>query len=132
MSNASFASLKPNSSAFLKSKQAPSLSFNSSLETPLLSNTIAEYPILVTKTSDQALHLFNGYMNKLAQQCGIEERITSYEARHSWASAARKMGVSTDKIGDALGHESYDTTEVYLQDFDSQVLDDMNADVTSK
>ena len=99
---------------------------------PILSNNIAEYPILVTKTSDQALHLFNGYMNKLAQQCGIEERITSYVARHSWASAARKMGVSTDKIGDALGHESYDTTEVYLQDFDSQVLDDMNADVTSK
>ncbi len=98
---------------------------------PILSNNIAEYPILVTKTSDQALHLFNGYMNKLAQQCGIEERITSYVARHSWASAARKMGVSTDKIGDALGHESYDTTEVYLQDFDSQVLDDMNADVTS-
>ena len=98
---------------------------------PILNNNIAEYPILVTKTSDQALHLFNGYMNKLAQQCGIEERITSYVARHSWASAARKMGVSTDKIGDALGHESYDTTEVYLQDFDSQVLDDMNADVTS-
>ena len=71
------------------------------------------------------------HLKKLAQQCGVDDPITSYVARHSWASAARKLGVSTDKIGDALGHENYSTTEVYLQDFDNDVLDEVNSLVTS-
>jgi integrase/recombinase XerD len=98
---------------------------------PILTKEIAGDPIAVTKVSDQALHVFNKHLKKLAQQCGVDDPITSYVARHSWASAARKLGVSTDKIGDALGHENYSTTEVYLQDFDNDVLDEVNSLVTS-
>ncbi len=99
---------------------------------PILNKEINKDSILVSKTSDQALHVFNNHIKKLAIQCGIDQPITSYVARHSWASAARKLGVSTDKIGDALGHENYSTTEVYLQDFDTDVLDEVNLLVTSK
>jgi site-specific recombinase XerD len=99
---------------------------------PILNKEINKDSILVSKTSDQALHVFNNHIKKLAVQCGIDQPITSYVARHSWASAARKLGVSTDKIGDALGHENYSTTEVYLQDFDTDVLDEVNLLVTSK
>lgn len=99
---------------------------------PILNKETSKDPIMVSKISDQALHVFNEHIKKLAVQCGVEQHITSYVIRHSWASAARKLGVTTDKIGDALGHENYSTTEVYLQEFDTDVLDDVNLLVTSK
>lgn len=98
---------------------------------PILNKAISKDPIKISKVSDLALHVFNKHIKKLAEACGIEESITSYVIRHSWASAARKLGVSTDKIGDALGHENYSTTEVYLQNFDTDTLDDVNLLVTS-
>lgn len=98
---------------------------------PILTKEIGHDPILVSKTCDQFLHVFNNNLRKLAKKCGIEQKITSYVARHSWASAARKLGVSTDVIGDALGHNNYSTTEVYLQEFDTDRLDEVNLLVTS-
>lgn len=98
---------------------------------PILSQAISNDPIKITKVSDQALHVFNKHIKKLAKLCGIEQSITSYVIRHSWASAARKLGVSTDKIGDALGHNNYSTTEIYLQNFDTDTLDEVNLLVTS-
>jgi len=98
---------------------------------PILNKSISNDPIKISKVSDLALHVFNKHIKKLAEACGIEESITSYVIRHSWASAARKLGVSTDKIGDALGHDNYSTTEIYLQNFDTDTLDDVNLLVTS-
>lgn len=47
-------------------------------------------PIKISKHADEALHVFNRNFKKLGIQCGIEEKLTSYVARHTWASAAKK------------------------------------------
>lgn len=98
---------------------------------PVLKKDVAYDPIQISKICDQALHVLNNHLKKLAEKCGIESNLTSYVARHSWASAARKLGISTDIIGDALGHNDYKTTEIYLQEFDTDKLDDVNLIVTS-
>lgn len=97
---------------------------------PIIKNGDIKDSVRISRTSEQALHVFNKHMKKLATELGIEEKITSYVIRHSWASAARKLGISTDIIGDGLGHNNYSTTEIYLQDFENDVVDEANAKVT--
>lgn len=75
--------------------------------------------------------LVNKLLKKIADDAGIEERITSYYIRHSWATIAKHLGVTTEVISEGLGHHSLRTTEIYLKDFDSVILDDANDLVVS-
>lgn len=44
-------------------------------------------------------------------------KITTYWARHTWATIARKIGISKDDIALALGHSSgHDMTEIYIEE----------------
>lgn len=53
-------------------------------------------------------------------------KLTTYWARHSWATVARSIGVSIDDIALALGHgDGHDLTHIYL-DEDLQKIDDAN------
>lgn len=70
--------------------------------------------------------LVNKLLKKIAKDAGIEEKITSYYIRHSWATIAKNMGISTEIISEGLGHHSIKTTEIYLKSFDNSVLDDAN------
>lgn len=52
--------------------------------------------------------------------------LTTYWARHSWATVARSIGVSVDDIALALGHgDGHDLTHIYL-DEDLQKIDEAN------
>ncbi|MCG2462383.1 tyrosine-type recombinase/integrase, partial [Flavobacteriaceae bacterium F89] len=54
-----------------------------------------------------------------------------YTIRHSWATIAKYMGISTAIISEGLGHNSLRTTEIYLKSFDNKVLDEANRLVVS-
>lgn len=75
--------------------------------------------------------LVNKLFKIIAVDAGIEEKITSYYIRHSWATIAKNMGISTEIISEGLGHHSIKTTEIYLKSFDNAVLDDANELVVS-
>ena len=70
-----------------------------------------------------ALKIHNKRLGKLAKELEIEGNITSYVARHSWASIGRMMNVPIDVISEALGHESVKTTQIYLESFEKNVVD---------
>ena len=53
----------------------------------------------------------------------LNEKLTSYVARHTFATAGLHKGISKAQIGDMLGHTNYYTTEAYFDDFDEEVLD---------
>lgn len=75
----------------------------------------------------QKIKINNIRFRKLASMIGEEDlNLTTYVARHSWASIAKKSGISPAIIGDGLGHEDSKTTEVYLEEFENDVLDDAN------
>ncbi len=69
----------------------------------------------------------NERLKIIANDAGIEGEFTTYYIRHSWATIAKYLGVSTEIISEALGHRSLRTTETYLKDFDNSVLDEANA-----
>lgn len=70
---------------------------------------------------------FNTRLRKLAALSGHPGvSITSYSIRHSWASIAKGKGVSSDKIGEMMGHDDPKVTQVYLESFGNQELDEAN------
>ncbi|WP_350292629.1 site-specific integrase [uncultured Croceitalea sp.] len=73
----------------------------------------------------------NERLKIIAKDAGIEGTFTTYYIRHTWATIAKYMGISTELISEALGHSSLKTTQVYLRDFDNEVLDEVNAMVVS-
>lgn len=72
------------------------------------------------------LRRYNRSLKELAEMAGITAPLTSYTARHSFATIAKFKGASTAIISEALGHESEEVTQVYLDSFDKSVLDSFN------
>lgn len=70
-----------------------------------------------------ALRRFNRSLKEIGVACGIEAPLTSYVARHSYATIAKYKGVPTAVISEALGHTSEEVTQVYLDSFDKEVMD---------
>ena len=59
--------------------------------------------------------------------CEIKQPLTTYVIRHSWATIGKRMGVPTNVLQEALGHEDSSTTETYLDYFEDKVVDDANS-----
>ncbi|WP_339656660.1 tyrosine-type recombinase/integrase [uncultured Maribacter sp.] len=68
----------------------------------------------------------NERLKIIAVDAGIEQHFTTYAIRHSWATIAKFMGISTAIISEGLGHSSLKTTEIYLKRFDNDTLDEAN------
>lgn len=58
--------------------------------------------------------------------CLIKMPLTAYAARHSWASIARDINVPIPVISEGMGHQSFKTTQVYLDSLDSSKVDEAN------
>jgi integrase/recombinase XerD len=76
-----------------------------------------------------AIQRYNKNLKKLAQLAGIEENLTSYVARHSFASLADEMEIPVTGIRDMLGHERVSTTESYLSDLRKSKIDEYQSRV---
>jgi integrase/recombinase XerD len=84
------------------------------------------FPILTSAHSPQRqqqlvkLHtrFINDNMAKLRKEAGIEPDLTTYAARHSFASVLKRSGASTEFISEALGHTNLRTTQSYLASFE--------------
>ena len=44
---------------------------------------------------------------------GLDKPLSSYVARHTWATQAKRQGVSLSVISEAMGHTSENTTRIY-------------------
>jgi integrase len=73
-------------------------------------------------TIDLLLHLINDYMKQIAIELEIHKPITTYYARHSFATILKNSGVSTEFISEALGHTSLETTRNYLAGFEQDAI----------
>ena len=73
-----------------------------------------------------ALHRVNNQLKKIGQMVGCPIPLTTYTARHSWASAAHRLHIAIPSICQALGHDSEKTTRIYLNALDNQVIDEAN------
>ncbi len=69
-------------------------------------------------------HQVNSELRAFAKELGITAEVTTYVARHSFATILKKSGVNIGIISQALGHQDIKTTQIYLSKFDNEQVDD--------
>lgn len=69
-------------------------------------------------------HQVNTELRAFAKELGITAEVTTYVARHSFATILKKSGVNIGIISQALGHQDIKTTQIYLSKFDNEQVDD--------
>lgn len=74
----------------------------------------------------QVLRSFNRKLKLLATALGLRGKLSSYTARHTWATTAFHTKVTVGVISNALGHSSVKVTETYLKPFENEALDKAN------
>ena len=67
----------------------------------------------------------NKELKLLASELEIDADVTTYVARHSFASVLKNTGVNIALISQALGHQDIKTTEIYLSKFDDKQMDEI-------
>ena len=70
---------------------------------------------------------YNLYLKEIASICGIEKRVTSHLARHTFATTVTYAnGVSIESISKMLGHTKLSTTQIYARIVDQTVSNEMD------
>ena len=69
----------------------------------------------------------NKYLKEIARQCDIAVPLTMYVSRHSWASIAKSKNIPVSVISEGMGHDSEETTRIYLASLDGSVIDKANS-----
>ena len=72
----------------------------------------------------KVLGQINGELKVLASELEIEADMTTYVARHSFASILKNYGVNISLISEMLGHTDLKTTQIYLDSFENEQLDE--------
>lgn len=76
-----------------------------------------------------ALRAFNYQLAVLGKMLGLQDRLSSYTARHTWATTAYYCEVHPGIISEAMGHSSIVVTETYLKPFRDKKIDEANEQV---
>lgn len=73
------------------------------------------------------LRSLNFHLSRLSECCGLEGvKVSSYTARHTWATLAKYCQVPEEVISEGLGHSSLEVTRTYLKSFEGDELDKAN------
>ena len=90
---------------------------------PILSNGMSE--VEKVNATQNFVRYVNQHIKTLAKTLGINESISTYWARHSFATTAMRKGVLKSLIQDSLGHHSASTTEGYLAGFEIEAKQEL-------
>ena len=95
-------------------------------ETEFLLPIITERDKEYRKQYTNALHRVNTLLKKIGEILDLPIPLTMYVARHSWASIAKNHNVPVSVISEGMGHDSENTTQIYLASLDTAVVDKAN------
>ena len=76
-----------------------------------------------------ALGYYNRKLKRLGRRLGLDTPLTSYVARHTWATSARNHNTPLSVISTGMGHTSERTTRIYLAALDESVIDRANSNI---
>lgn len=91
------------------------------------------FPILKGDSDEADYHRYrlalsrqNKLLNQLSEHLPGKCHLSSYTARHTWATTARNHNIPLSVISAGLGHTSERTTEIYLASLDNSIIDNAN------
>lgn len=91
---------------------------------PILDNKVHITPMQKYNRVRKLCRQINNELHIIARELGIYEDVTTYVARHSFATVLKKSGVNIGIISQALGHQDIKTTQIYLSKFDDEQVDE--------
>ena len=71
----------------------------------------------------KVLAKINKHLKEIGVRLNLPIPLTTYVARHSFATVLKRAGVSTSIISETLGHSSERVTQIYLDSFDNEQVD---------
>ena len=74
----------------------------------------------------------NYNLKKIGKMIGLKIPLTTYVARHTWASIALHMNIPIATISEGMGHNSYKTTQIYLESIDVATINEANKRIIRK
>ena len=93
---------------------------------PYLLTIITKQGVDGRKQYEAALRRVNNALKSIAENINLQIPLTTYVARHTWATIAKSKNISINVISDALGHDSILTTQIYLSTIDASIVDKAN------
>tara|TARA_R110002167_G_scaffold312948_4_gene518642 strand:- start:6994 stop:8220 length:1227 start_codon:yes stop_codon:yes gene_type:complete len=111
--------LKPETLEIIKKWGQPSLDKNAFIFPHLNYKMNAEQK---RATYQQLTKIINKYIKRITSEVGIDKNVTTYFARHSFASVLKRSGAKFEMISELLGHSSIKVTESYLDSFENEQI----------
>ena len=90
---------------------------------PILDNKVHITELQKFHRRHKVLSKVNKSLKKIAEELNIEADLTTYVARHSYATVLKNSGVSVALISETLGHSDLKTTQIYLDSFENSQID---------
>lgn len=100
-------------------------------ESPYLFSFIRYPGVNEYRQYQHALRRFNLDLRKLSSVLGQKTSLSSYSARHSWATLANFRDYQQELISNAMGHSSVKVTETYFQRHTDDRIHAMNRGILS-
>lgn len=66
----------------------------------------------------------NDRLKAIGKELNLPIDLTTYVARHSFATSLKRSGVNTSLICEALGHSPERVTQIYLDSFSNDQMED--------
>lgn len=96
------------------------------------------FPILKSENAVEAysqyrisMAYYNRLLKRLSKMLGLQQGLSFYVARHSWATLARDCNVPVSVISAGMGHTSERTTRIYLTSLGNSLIDNANKKILS-
>lgn len=90
-------------------------------------------PIITDLRADERIQYRNALcrvniaLKEIARLVGLALPLSMYCARHAWASIAKSKNIPLAVISEGMGHDSEETTRIYLASLDTSVVDKANS-----
>ena len=72
----------------------------------------------------KVLRKVNSALKEIGADIGLKFPLTTYVARHSYATVLKRSGVNIAIISESLGHSDLSTTQIYLDSFENSQIDE--------
>ena len=90
---------------------------------PILNRHEHTTPQQIFNRLHKVLRKVNRELKVLGEMIGLEMPLTTYVARHTFATVLKRSGVSVALISESLGHSDLSTTQIYLDSFENSQID---------
>lgn len=115
--------LMPAALAILERYRSPINATPSSYVFPILNTALHRTAAQMHNRSNKVMGQVNSDLKTIGAAVGIQTTLTTYVARHSFATALKQSGVAIGVISEAMGHSDERTTQIYLSEFETDLID---------